>query len=373
MNSVIKNKTVPNLIFFLFVIAFLTSCLPYQAYVYMIPDEKDIKRFKHAEVKHAKVCYNFHQRKENKKIYVTNWTSNIPLIRLPLEKFLEKQKAYHFLVIKNDSIVFEYNDKKFTHYEPSSSFSLAKIFVSGSLGVAIKEGYVRSINDLVKNYIPELSYHKNFDYLTINHLLNQTSGLKSKVDNISDANYGKVEKVLKELHFKAKPGEVFEYVNINTILLGIILERTTGKNLHDYFSDKIWSKIGTCDSTVWGYDYKTKHTRSFSCFGASPRDYAKYGKLFMQKGRWENEQVIDSNWVIASTKNINGLGEKVGYNNYWFIGEEEIGDYLAIGMFRQQVYINPKENVIIVSIMKFNTKNLPVRWWEILRQIAKQA
>ncbi len=357
---------------FLFVILFLTSCLPYQAYLYTIPDEKDIKRFKHAEVKHAEVCYEFDKRLSNKKIFVTNWTSNIPLIRLPLEKFLLKQKANHFLVIKNDSVVFEYKNKKISSYEPSPSFSIAKIFVSGAIGVALKEGYIKSVNELVKNYLPELNYHKNFESLTINHLLNQTSGIKSTVSNISDANYGKVEKVLKELDFEAKPGENFEYININTILLGIILERTTGRDLHDYFSDKIWSKIGTCDSTVWGYDYKTKHTRSFSCFGASPQDYAKFGRLYLNKGKWGDEQIIDSSWILASTSNVNSLGENVGYNNYWFIGEKEIGDFMAIGMFRQQIYINPKENVIIVSLMKFNRKNLPVRWWEILRQIAKQ-
>lgn len=364
----IKCKTAILLLVFIF-----TSCLPFHAYIYTIPDEKDIHRFKHAEVKHASKCYEFYKRRENKPIYVTNWTSNIPLIRLPLNDFLKKQKAKHFLVIKNDSIVFEYLDPKFSSTEPMPSFSLAKVFVSCAMGIAIKEGKVGSVNDLVKAYLPELNYHENFDFLTINHLLNQTSGIASKVDNISDANYGKVEKVLTELHFRAYPGVRFEYVNINTILLGIILERTTKMNLHEYFSNKVWSKIGTCDSTIWGYDFKTNHTRSFSSFGASARDYAKFGLLYMNKGKWDGEQVLDSNWVLASTSIVNGLGENVGYNNNWFIGEKEIGDFLAIGMFRQQIYINPKDKVVIVSLMKFNTKNLPVRWWELLRQISNQS
>lgn len=183
----------------------------------------------------------------------------------------------------------------------------------------------------------------------------------------------KLKKCLPICIFKAKPGEHLEYININTILLGIIIERVTGKHLHDYFSEKIWSKIGTCDTTIWGFDYKTKHTRSFSSFGASARDYAKFGKLFLQKGKWENEQVVDSNWVLASTAPVNGLGQEVGYNNNWFIGEKEIGDYMALGMYRQQIYVNPKENVIIVSLMHFNSTNLPLRWWQVLRQIAAQA
>lgn len=349
------------------------GCLPYQAYLYIVPDEKDIHRFKYAQVNHSKTCFDFYKRSSNKPIYITNWTHKIPLIKLSLEEFLKERETNHFLVIKNDSIVFEYNNPKITSYEPSPVFSIAKTFVSSTVGVALKEGYIHSINDLAKDYLPELNYHKNFDYLTINHLLNQTSGLKMEVDNISDAYYGKLEKVLTGLHFKAKPGEHLEYININTILIGLIIERTTGRNLHEYFSDKIWSQIGTCDSTVWAYDYKTNHTRSFSCFGGSPRDYAKFGRLYLNKGKWGNQQVIDSNWVIASTSVVNALGEKVGYNNYWFIGEKEVGDYVAMGMYKQQIYVNPKENVIIVSLMKFNSKNLPLRWWQLLRQISEQA
>lgn len=339
----------------------------------MVPDEKDIRRFKHEEVKHAKVCFEFNKRPVNKPITVTNWTHKEPLISASLEKFLIENKAKHFLVIKNDSIVFEYiNKKSKDDDQPYPSFSIAKTFVSASLGVAIKEGYIGSVNDLAKKYLPELNYHKNFDSLTINHLLNQYSGLRSELNGISNANYGKIEKILKQLHFNYKPGERLEYVNINTILIGLIIERVTGQYLHNYFSDKIWSKIGTCDSTVWEFDYKTKHTRSFSCFGASPRDYAKFGRLFMNKGKWGDQQVIDSNWVLTCTSPVNGLGKNIGYNNAWFIGEPEIGDFMAIGMFRQQIYVNPKENVVIVSLMKFNTTILPYRWWEILRQIAKQ-
>ena len=360
-------------LFFLLVMLSLTNCLPYHAYLYMIPDEKDIHRFKHAKVEHAAICYTFEKRVINKTINITNWSYEEPLMRLSLENFLEKQKAKQFLVIKNDSIIFEYTDKKIIACEPSPSFSVAKTFVSAALGIAIKEGRIKSVNDLAKDYIPELNYHENFNSLTINHLLNQTSGLKMEVDDISHAYYGKLEKVIKGLHFVAKPGVRLEYININTILVGIIIERTTGQDLHTYFSNKIWSKIGTCDSTVWGYDYKTKHTRSFSSFGASARDYAKFGMLYLNKGKWGNEQIIDSNWVIASTSVVNGLGENVGYNNYWFVGEKEVGDYMAVGMYRQQIYVNPKEKVVIVSLMKFNGSNLPIRWWQLLRQIASQA
>ncbi len=357
----------------LFLLLFsLSGCLPYQAYLYIIPDEKDIHRFKHESVVCADTCYEF-VKLPNKTINVSNWDPNEPLSKLPLEDFLKKYKSKHFLVIKNDSIVFEYKDDKVNGKDPVPAFSIAKSFVSASLGIAIKEGQIGSVNDLAKDYLPELNYHKNFDKLTLNHLLNQTSGLKMEVDNISYAYYGKLERVLKMLHFKAVPGEHFEYININTILLGIILERRTGKDLHTYFSEKIWSKIGTCDSTVWAYDYKTNHTRSFSCFGASPRDYAKFGKLYLQKGKWGNEQIIDSNWVLGSIHPINALGENVGYNNNWYIGEKEIGDFLSMGMFRQQIYVNPKDKVIIVSLMKFNKKNLPLRWWQVLRQISEQS
>ena len=352
---------------------FLFGCLPYQAYIYIIPDERDIHRFKHEGLKHAEVCYNFYERGSNKKIYITNWTYAVPLIQTPLEEFLKEAKAKQFLVIKNDSVVYEYIDEKIQVNDPTPTFSVAKSFVSASLGIALKEGYVGSVNDLAKKYLPELNYHKNFDYLTINHLLNQSSGLKMEVDNISDSYYGKSEKILKGLHFTSVPGQKLEYINDNTVLLGMIIERATGRNLHEYFSEKIWTKIGTCDSAVWGYDYKTKHTRAFCCFGATSRDYAKFGRLYLHKGKWGNDQLIDSNWVNTSLNQVNGLGESVGYNNNWFIGEKEVGDFMAVGMYRQQIYVNPKENVIIISFIRFNNKNLPLRWWQLLRQISAQA
>lgn len=374
MSSVFFDaKVFASRFLFIPVMWLLNSCYPYQAYLYIVPDPKDMHRFKHEEVKHAPVCYEFKKRMSNKPIYVVNWDPDEPLCRSPLEDFLKNQKANHCLVIKNDTIVFEYHDQRIKKYEPSPAFSMAKTLVSATLGVAIKERYVRSVNERVKDYLPELDYHPYFETLTINHLLNQTSGLKFEVNNISDAYYGKLEKVLTGLHFKAKPGTHLEYVNINTILIGVIIERTTGRNLHEYFSEKIWTKIGTCDSTVWAYDYKTKHTRSFGGFGASPRDYAKFGRLYLHKGRWGSEQVIDSNWVIASTSYENALGERSGYNNYWFIGEKDVGDFMSMGMYKQQIYVYPKENVVIVTLMKFNKKNLPLRWWQILRQIAEQA
>ena len=358
---------------FIFCCMCFKSCMTRQAYFYIVPDEKDVNRFKYETVKTADTCHEFKSAAVNKPFYVTNWTSEEPLIRLPLDNFLENQKAKYFLVIKNDSILYQYTDKKIRTYNPVPSFSISKSFVSACLGIALKEGRIKSINDLVKDYLPELNYHENFNTLTINHLLNQKSGLKMRVPNVADAYYGKVENVLPTLVFHAKPGEYFEYMNINYTLLGLIIERTTKQDLHMYFSNHIWSKIGTCDSSIWGYDYKTHHTRAIGAFAGSAQDYAKFGILYMNGGKWNGEQIIDSSWVKASTTPVNSLGEDVGYNNSWFIGDEELGDYMALGMYRQQIYINPKHNIVIVSLMKFNKENLDLRWWEILRQITYQA
>ncbi|WP_018343487.1 serine hydrolase domain-containing protein [Cytophaga aurantiaca] len=365
--------TLNKITLYVFIIFFsFSSCLPYDAYIHIVPDQKDIKRFKHVTVKHADTCFEFHKA-PNKPIFVSNWTHKSPLSYLPLEDFLKNQKCNHFMVIKNDSIVFEYNNKKLTSYEPSPIFSITKCMVSASLGVAIKQGYIKSINDLVKDYLPELNYDKNFDLLTLNHLLNQESGVKESVNNLARTNYGKIEMVLRNIKFTSKPGEKIEYVNTNYTLLGLLIERVTKKDMHEYFSENIWTKIGTCDSTVWGYDFQSHHTRSFSFFGGSTRDLAKFGRLYMNKGMWNGKEIIDSNWVKQSTSNVNGLGKNIGYNSSFYIGEKEVGDFTAIGMYRQQIYVNPKSNVVIVGIFKFNNDNLPLRWWQLMRKIAEQA
>jgi CubicO group peptidase (beta-lactamase class C family) len=342
--------------------------------MYAVPDQKDIKRFKHAVVKHADTCFEFSKADKNKSIYVSNWTYKLPLSQLPLEKFLEQQQCYHFLVIKDDSIVFEYNNKKLKGYhQPYPIFSITKSIVSASLGVAIKQGYIKSTNDLVKEYLPELNHDKNFDLLTLNHLLNHESGIDETVNNLARTNYGRIEKILPHITFTSKPGEKVEYVNTNYTLLGLVIERATKKDLYQFFSENIWTKIGTCDSTVWGYDFQTHHTRAFSFLGGSARDLAKFGRLYLNKGMWNGKEIIDSNWVNTSISSVNSLGKNIGYNNSFYIGEKELGDYMALGMYRQQVYMNPKSNVIIVSIFKFDYRNLPLRWWELLRQITEQS
>ena len=90
----------------------LTGCIPYQAYIYMIPDQKDIKRFKHEVVKHDEACYYFKKRPTNKQIQVSNWVYSTPVQSLSLDKFLIDREALNFLVIKNDSIVYEFKNKK---------------------------------------------------------------------------------------------------------------------------------------------------------------------------------------------------------------------------------------------------------------------
>lgn len=368
----LKLKYYKTTLFLSFVVL-CPSCIPIQAYLFTLPDQKDIHRFKHEEVPHASTCFEFKKDTSKHSFYVSNWSNTKTLSTLPLDVFLKEHKAIHFMVIKNDSLLHEYINPKLKSNTPIPSFSLAKNLLSATTGIAIEQGYIGSVNDLVKKYIPELNYHEYFELLTINHLLNQKSGLKMETDIISHANYGKIEKILPMLHFKAKPGEHLEYINYNSTLLGIIIERATGKDLHQYFAENIWTQIGTCDSSVWAYDYRSKHTRAMSSFGASARDYAKFGVLYLNKGKWANKQVIDSNWVISSTQPINALGDQIGYNNNWFIGESQVGDYMGLGMYRQQIYINPKEQTVIVCFLKFYKKNLDLRWWQIFRQLSTQA
>jgi len=350
-----------------------SSCLPIQSYRHITPDQKDVHRFTNAEVAHASNCFEFKEDTAHLSFQVSNWSNEEALCALPLNDFLKQHHAIHFIVLRNDTIVYEYKNPTFKDDALIPSFSLAKSLVSATLGVAIQQGKIRSINDLVKSYIPELNYHEYFNTLTINHLLNQKSGLRMEVDVITHANYGKIEKILPMLHFDAKPGEHLEYININSTLMGIILERATGQDLHQYFADHIWTKIGTCDSTVWGYDRRSNHTRAMSSFGASARDYAKFGLLYLNKGQWGEEQVVDSNWVKASTQPVNALGDELGYNNNWFIGESQVGDYMIRGMYRQQIYINPKERTVMVCFLKFYEPNRNMNWWAIFRQLSHQA
>ena len=136
---------------------------------------------------------------------------------------------------------------------------------------------------------------------------------------------------------------------------------------------KIWTPIGMCHEGLWSID-KYEIEKSFCCLSATALDYAKFGRLYLNKGLWNNERVFSESWYEQSIKRDTSDGSSHNYNYSWHLGLKEYGDFMAIGLYKQHIYICPKKNLIIVLL---NDREKPIlaeriNWWFVFRQIGDQ-
>jgi len=270
-----------------------------------------------------------------------------------LEQFLQSGSTIAFAIIRNDTVIYEYYAPDYNEQKLVTSFSVAKSFVSAVLGVAIHEKYIGSVEDPITRYLPELEKRdKRFATIKIRHVLNHVAGINYPSITWSYYNHNH-DKLFQKMKYEDGPGVKYQYDNGNTMLITYIIERATGKKFQDYFNEKIWSKIQAENEILWTLDSKERNNlKTFCCINGRLRDFAKFGRLYLNKGRWGNEQVIPEAWIDESIKY--DITDASTWNNeyFWYLGPKEYGYYYAAGLYGQYIYIYPKKNVIILRFAK---------------------
>jgi CubicO group peptidase (beta-lactamase class C family) len=273
------------------------------------------------------------------------------------EEFLEDNHTVAFLVIQNDTIKYENYFNKYDKSSIVASFSMAKSFTSFLIGCAIEDKLIKSVNEPVTNYIPELK-ENGFDKVSIENLLQMTSGLdfnESYVNPFGHAAtfyYGRrLEKSSLRLKLKQDPSLSTNYVSGNTQLLGLILDRVlVDKSISEYLEEKLWTKAGMEYTASWSIDKKKDGLeKTFCCLNARAIDFAKFGRLYMHNGNWEGNQLVSEKWVKTSTKIDTLNGSDANYQYQWWIPNDK-GDFIAEGILGQFIYVSPSENLIIVRL-----------------------
>jgi CubicO group peptidase (beta-lactamase class C family) len=345
----------------------LTSCQLGRFVFYNFADIKDHKKFQSRPL--TANASSFHFQTTNKGKFPKE------LNNIPFDKYLEDNKTVAFLIIKNDTIQYE---KYFKGYDKESivpSFSMAKSVTSILIGCAIDEGLIRSVDEPITNYIPELKKN-GFNKVTIKHLLQMTSGIKfneSYVNPFGDAAsfyYGlNLRKEIGKMKLKTEPGKKFEYVSGNTQLLGLVLERSLKeKTITSYLQDKIWTPLEMEYDASWSIDRKKNGLeKTFCCLNARARDFAKIGRLYKNKGNWNGKQIVSQKWVEESTKLDTSEGSANFYQYQWWLPTPN-EDFMAEGILGQFVYVNPSKDLIIVRLGKKEGK---ADWWTIFTSLAK--
>jgi len=361
---------------FICIFFFLQSCIPAKTIFLGKPDKKDIIRFNSNLIEAGKNCFQFYTYDDSSKplLKISDWTKDIPFF-VPLDSVVCSHNTRSMLVIQNDTIKYNYYKENLDKNDLHASYSIAKSFTATLIGIAIDEGFILNEQEPVIKYISELAHVPNAKKLTIEHLLNHTSGIKYNFTIDPIIYYGNdLMKSLKKIRIDTTPGTKQHYLNINVQLLGLILKRAVGITPASYLEQKIWKPIGMCSNGIWSTDKKNQLEKSYCCLGATALDYAKFGRLYLNKGMWEGEKIFSRKWYDHSIRRDTLSGSSFNYNYCWHIGLKEYGDFMANGLYKQHIYINPKKNLIIV-LLNDKEKALKaerVNWWFIFRQISDQ-
>lgn len=278
------------------------------------------------------------------------------------EDYLEEIDVTALVVIKDGTIKFENYYKDTTAEDRRISWSVAKSFLSALFGIAVAEGDVDSIDDPVIKYVPQLK-GTAYETASIRNVLNMASGVRFNEDYYQkDSDINKMGKVLALggsmddfaadiLETDRPAGQTRQYVSIDTHVVGMVLRNATGKTASEYFTEKLWHKIGPGADGFYLTDGQ-KVAFVLGGLNMRTRDYALFGQLMLQNGLWRGEQVLPQKWVNDSTRisaPAPAQADGFDYGYQWWIPEGSDGDYMASGIYGQQIYVNPQLNIVIAK------------------------
>ncbi len=282
-------------------------------------------------------------------------------------KFIDSSYTQGFLFIQNDTIKYENYWRGQKEDIQHISWSMAKSYVSALFGIAIEDGYIKGIDQTIDEYLPELK-GSGYDGVKIKDVLQMSSGVKfdeTYSDPNSDINkywkgfvFGESQDEFAATLINEKPpGTYNHYVSINTHVLGMIIVKTTGRSLTNYLQEKIWNPVGAEYDAYWLVDGKGMEMANGG-LNVCLRDFAKIGQLYLKKGNWNGNQILPAAWVEESLsiteehlqpKSKNSADQGIGYGYQWWIPDGDEGEFMAIGVFNQHIYINPTTNTVIVK------------------------
>lgn len=279
-----------------------------------------------------------------------------------------KSETQGVLIIHNDSIIYEKYWGDISSDRLATVFSVTKSVTSLMCGIAVDDGYIRSIDDAVTEYIPELNKKDPmWQRLTIRHLLNMQSGLDfddtyylhlkylKRVLAIAKLNYGhNVMKQIRGLKFRCEPGTEHRYESMTSQILGVVIERASKKHFADYLSEKVWKPLQMESPALINIDsHRHRVAHAFGGLTLTMKDLAKIGRLYLNHGVWNGKRIVSEEWIRQSTEYDTSNN---GYHFNWYNVSNHGADkskypgYYALGICAQVLYVNPYKNLIMVRV-----------------------
>ncbi|MCX8128949.1 MAG: beta-lactamase family protein [Clostridia bacterium] len=265
---------------------------------------------------------------------------------------------HSIIIIRNGYIVAEAYFEPYTISSKHNLYSVTKSLTSTLVGIAINEGYIKGVNQKVIDIFPDIKIEKNdlnTESITIKDLLTMSAG---HTEDYVGHTYSSMNwpQDFFNLPFSFRPGEKFLYDSSASHLLAEIIYKTTGKKPEEYAKEHIFTPLGITD-----YNWEMLNTGiNTGGWGLQlkPRDMAKFGYLFLKKGKWEEKQLVPEEWVKeATSKHIESYwgdnkGDNYGYQ--WWMNP--YGGYRADGYAGQYIVVMPEYNLITVFTGEMNNE-----------------
>jgi CubicO group peptidase (beta-lactamase class C family) len=275
---------------------------------------------------------------------------------------MQELQTVAFLVIQDTAIVHEQYWDGYSDHSLSNSFSIAKSIVGLLIGIALDEGKIKSLDQKVSEFIPEYATGENAQ-LRLKDLLTMSSGLEWDENYINPfshpalAYYGEdLHSLVTGLHVVKKPGEEFAYVSGNTQLLALVLKKATGMHPSEYASKKLWQPLGAQYPALWSTDTKDGIEKAYCCFNSNARDFARLGQLVLNKGKWNDKQIVSQKYMQETIQPVdyvkNQAGKPVDFYGYhwWLIDYKGYHIPFAWGLLSQYIFVIPEKNAVVVRL-----------------------
>lgn len=281
-----------------------------------------------------------------------------------LYDYMSLNRVSGLLVLKNGKIAFERYELGNTETTRWMSMSVVKSISSTLVGAAIKEGYIKSLDDPITRYLPKLA-GSAYEGVTVRNVLQMASGVRwneTYTDPASDRRRmleaqlagkpGSILELMRSLPRAAAPGTIWNYNTGETQVVGELIHAAVKRPVAQYLSERIWSKFGMESDATWWLDSPNGQEIGGSGLSATLRDYARFGLFFMNGGLAGGEKILPDGWVAETGSSKVIGGRRVGYGYMWWIPDAAAdpvheGAFLARGIFGQYVYLNPREKLVI--------------------------
>jgi CubicO group peptidase (beta-lactamase class C family) len=338
-----------------------------RAIVWMEADVDDYRRFPSRPIEAPAEAFRF--RRAPAPAGLT--TVSVDGAERDLEGFLGSTGTTAFIVIQDGAVLYERYFNGDNRSSIQTSFSVAKSYLSALVGIAAEDGLL-SLNDPITKHIPELlDRDRRFSRITVEHLISMSSGLRYVENSMPWGDAAQTyyaadlrELALEDTEILEPPGVTWLYNNYNPLLLGMILERTTGMKVAEYLEQKLWRPLGSEFAASWSLDSeRSGFEKMESGLNARAIDFARLGVLYANGGQWEGQEIVPRDWVEASTG-----AQAIAYYGYWWWVEPG-GVFLARGNHGQLVYVDPASDLVIA---RFGTTDAEVDWPPVLSDLASR-